>query len=140
MHYFRFAVIFVLCFFIFIETVHAEEVCEVEVLSSYGYEPEGVVHEGEYAVIYLIYPGKTGKDIDRVKIKAGDESISVGMLDMLFNNFDKPVSISGFKVKLGVQDVLFTWEVLLPPKSSDESPYVGCFGQKNLKVVKTKKF
>ena len=136
---------YLLCLVIFlllvpISVVYGDEVCAVEVLSCYGYEPEGVVHEGEYATIYLIYPGKTGKDIDRVKVKVGDELISIGMLDMLFNNFDNPVSISGFKVGTGDQEILFSYTVLLPPDKPGEKPVIAGSGKRMLKVVKPKRF
>lgn len=140
MRYLIWVMMFLVMPLLSISAAHGDEACAVEVLSRYGYEPEGVVHEGEYATIYLIYPGKTGKDIERVKIKVGGESISVGMLDMLFNNFDKPVSISGFKVDGGYKEMPLSYEVLLPPKASGEKPIVGCSGSKMLKVVKPKKF
>ncbi len=136
---------YLLCLVIFllsfpISVVYGDEVCAVEVLSRYGYEPEGVVHEGEYANVYLIYPGKTGKDIDRVKIKVGNKSISIGMLDLMFNNFDSPVSISGFKVGLGVKEIPFSYTVLLPPKNPGEEPIIAGSGNRMLKVVKPNRF
>ncbi len=140
MRYLFLAVIVLIFPSLLTSAAHADGACSLEVLSTYGYEPEGVVHEKEYAGIYLIYPGKTGKDIERVNIKVQGESISVGMLDMLFNRFDKPVSITGFKVGTGSTELSLSYEVLLPPKNSGEKPVVGCSGSKILKVVKTKKF
>ncbi len=43
----------------------AEEPCLVEILSRHGFEGVGVVHTGEIADIYLIYPGKSGKTLLR---------------------------------------------------------------------------
>ncbi len=120
--------------------VCSEEACSIEVMSRHGFEGEGVVHVGEYADIFLIYPGKTGRDIERVQIKIDSLTRSVGMLDLLFNSFDQPVGITSFKVTSDPGEIHLSYVVLLPPKEGEEEPQVGCSGSKSLKVVKAKRF
>lgn len=117
-----------------------EEPCLMEILSRHGFEGVGVVHTGEIADIYLIYPGKSGKDIERIKVIVGDRKFSAGMLDLLFNNFDQPVQISGFKVDSDPGELSFSYEVLLPPEEGTEEPIVGCSGAGTIKVVEPKRF